>query len=354
MHSGWPRTEFQNLQITTCTAGALLVASYAGIAPDRVSPGVALDRAGPAGVLDMSREVIEVSQAANPVLAEARAVAASDPMADPLLNRDELQRDHQHMGPTHEAAQAYCPIQGAAAPNLRPYNQSGLDKNYLSCQPALVQSLPPEIGLIIDEAADLTGLDRSLMRRIAYIESSGNPKNITGSYKGLFQLSASEFQKYGGGNIFDPRDNARAAAFKLTEEIRGFLEQYGRNPTPTEIYLTHQQGIGGVANHLANPNGLAWHNMAATAEGRHKGDGWARVAIWGNVPSDLKWQFVSVDNLTSAQFIEVWRLRVEGQPHGPAPAATAASLPPPGILRSGTGFCSRRRACLVPRGANHG
>jgi hypothetical protein len=151
------------------------------------------------------------------------------------------------------------------------------------------------------------------MRRIAYIESSGDPKNITGSYKGLFQLSASEFQKYGDGDIFDPRDNARAAAFKLLDEVLGFIEQYGRKPTPTEIYLTHQQGVGGLANHLANPNGLAWQNMAATGEGRQKGEGWARRAIWGNVPSDVQWQFGSVDNLTSAQFIDIWSRRVEAQ-----------------------------------------
>jgi len=225
--------------------------------------------------------------------------------------------------PTRAAAQAYCPIEETAAPNLTGHNQS-VDLNELARSSAPFQPLPPGIGVIIDEAADIVGLDRSLMRTIAYVESSGNPKNVTGSYKGLFQLSNSEFHKYGGGNIFDPRDNARAAAFKLMEEVLGFLERCARNPTPTEIYLTHQQGMQGLANHLANPNGMAWQNMAVTAEGQQKGEGWARKAIWGNVPSDLKWQFVSVDSLTSAQFIEVWRRRVERQPHGQVSAAIAA------------------------------
>jgi hypothetical protein len=258
--------------------------------------------------------------------------------SDSSLDRDEVPKDRQPVTPTRAAAQAYCPIEETAAPNLTGYNQS-VDLNELARCSAPVQPLPPGIGVIIDEAADVVGLDRSLMRTIAYIESSGNPKNVTGSYKGLFQLSASEFQKYGGGNISDPRDNARAAAFKLTEEMLGFLERYGRNPTPTEIYLTHQQGVHGLANHLANPNGMAWQNMAATAEGQQKGEGWARKAIWGNVPSDLKWQFGSVDNLTSAQFIEVWRRRVERQPHGQASAAIAA-----------IGCCSPRHACLLAVG----
>ena len=94
--------------------------------------------------------------------------------------------------------------------------------------------------------------------------------------------------------------------------------------------------------------------MAATAEGQQKGEGWARTAIWGNVPSDLKWQFVSVDNLTSAQFIEVWRRRVEGQPHGQTSAAIAESLPSGQILRSGIGCCSPPRACLVAVGGAGG
>jgi hypothetical protein len=43
------------------------------------------------------------------------------------------------------------------------------------------------------------------MRAIRGIESSGNPNAITGKYKGLYQLSDSEFSRYGGrGSIFDP------------------------------------------------------------------------------------------------------------------------------------------------------
>ena len=31
--------------------------------------------------------------------------------------------------------------------------------------------------------------------------------------------------------------------------------------------------------------------MYSTAEGQRKGPGWAKLAIWGNVPNDLKAQF---------------------------------------------------------------
>ena len=51
-----------------------------------------------------------------------------------------------------------------------------------------------------------------MMMSIAKVESDFDPRVRTGSYKGLFQLSDYEFQKYGDGSIWDARDNARAAA----------------------------------------------------------------------------------------------------------------------------------------------
>jgi hypothetical protein len=164
----------------------------------------------------------------------------------------------------------------------------------------------------IDSAAAAWGVDPQLMRRIAHIESSGNPFARTGSYKGLFQLSDDEFNKYGGGDIFSAADNSNAAARKLAAESSAFRQQYGRDPTATDIYLTHQQGQGGYAAHTSNPDQPAWRSMLSTGEGRQKGEAWAKKAIWGNVPDNLKAQYGSVDNITSQQFIDLWRNKVEG------------------------------------------
>ena len=57
----------------------------------------------------------------------------------------------------------------------------------------------------IKRAADVFGLDFSFMMA-AKIESDFDPKQRTGSYIGLFQLSRSEFRKYGSGDITSPRD----------------------------------------------------------------------------------------------------------------------------------------------------
>ena len=58
----------------------------------------------------------------------------------------------------------------------------------------------------IKRAADVFGLDFSFMMAVAKIESDFDPKQRTGSYIGLFQLSRSEFRKYGSGDITSPRE----------------------------------------------------------------------------------------------------------------------------------------------------
>jgi hypothetical protein len=51
--------------------------------------------------------------------------------------------------------------------------------------------------------------------------------------------------------------------------------------------------------------------MYLTTEGQEKGEKWARKAIWGNVPSDLKNKIKGgLAALTSGQFIALWTERV--------------------------------------------
>ena len=89
--------------------------------------------------------------------------------------------------------------------------------------------------------------------------------------------------------------------------------------------MAHQQGAGGAAAHLSNPNQPAWKSMASTAEGQQKGEAWAKQAIWGNVPDDLKARYGSVDNMTSKQFTDMWKER--GAQHGLTDAPTTAAAP---------------------------
>lgn len=169
----------------------------------------------------------------------------------------------------------------------------------------------PEVEAAIARAAARHGVPEERLRGFARIESGGDPRNVTGSYRGLYQLGPDEWKRYGGGaDIFDPAANADAAARKLNDEAARFKSKYGRDPTTHELYMVHQQGEGGTAAHLANPDKPAWQNMLSTGEGRQKGEGWARQAVWGNVPADVRAKYGSVDNLTSAQFFDLWRDKV--------------------------------------------
>ena len=81
------------------------------------------------------------------------------------------------------------------------------------------------------------------MEAVAKIEFDFDPKQRTGSYIGLFQLSRSEFRKYGSGDITSPRDNAVAAAYKLVTEAKLFELHTHREPTVSDLYLNSSTGM---------------------------------------------------------------------------------------------------------------
>jgi hypothetical protein len=176
---------------------------------------------------------------------------------------------------------------------------------------ATMKGLP--IGTPVEEirrASDAFGLDFSFMKAVAKIESGFNPKQRTGSYIGLFQLSNYEFKRYGSGNITDPRDNAIAGAYKFATEALLFEFGTGRKPTFSDLYLIHQQGWQGAAEHVSHPKRIAWKSMCATEEGKEKGERWCKRAIWGNTLPAIKQAWKSVDKLTSAAFVGMWQQRV--------------------------------------------
>ena len=162
----------------------------------------------------------------------------------------------------------------------------------------------------IKRASDAFGLDFNFMKAVARIESGFDPKQHTGSYIGLFQLSKYEFNKFGSGQILDSRDNAIAAAYKVITE--GILFEWVTQKTPTlsDLYLIHQQGWEGAAEHISQPDRIAWKSMCATSEGREKGEKWCKRAIWRNTLPAVKDAWKSVDKLTSGAFVGMWRERV--------------------------------------------
>ena len=162
----------------------------------------------------------------------------------------------------------------------------------------------------IKRASDAFGLDFNFMKAVAKIEFGFDPKQRTGSYVGLFQLSKYEFNKFGSGQIFDSRDNAVAAAYKVITEGILFEWVTHKKPTLSDLYLIHQQGWEGAAEHISQPDRIAWKSMCATGEGRQKGEKWCKRAIWRNTLPAFKDAWKSVDKLTSGAFVGMWRERV--------------------------------------------
>jgi hypothetical protein len=162
----------------------------------------------------------------------------------------------------------------------------------------------------IKHAAAAFGLDYNFMKAVAKIESDFNPKERTGSYIGLFQLSKSEFREYGSGDIYNPRDNAVAAAYKFITEAALFEVVTQKKATFSDLYLIHQQGWQGAAQHVSHPDRVAWQSMCATDEGEQKGEHWCKRAIWGNTLPAVKKEWKSVDRLTSGAFVAMWRDRM--------------------------------------------
>jgi hypothetical protein len=170
------------------------------------------------------------------------------------------------------------------------------------------------VGTPIEEikrASDAFGLDFNFMKAVAKIESDFDPKQRTGSYVGLFQLSNYEFAEYGSGDILNARDNAIAAAYKFTTAATLFELKTHKKATISDLYLIHQQGTRGAEEHVNHPDSIAWKSMCATDEGKQKGEKWCKRAIWSNTLPEIKHVWKTVDNLTSGAFVKMWQQQVD-------------------------------------------
>jgi hypothetical protein len=201
------------------------------------------------------------------------------------------------------------------------------------------KTFAPTSSAAIQNTAARYGIDAGTLGRTVQIESGGNPRRQTGSYKGLMQLSQSEFDKYKPtptASIWNAQDNLEAGAAKMKADGALFAANFGRQPSGFDSYMIHQQGLAGYSSHLANPEAPAWQNMLSTGEGRQKGEAWAKAAIWGNIPDQYKAGFGNVNNVTSRDFIAMWAAKYGGGavptfggPQGGPSAAEAAPAPQP-------------------------
>jgi hypothetical protein len=192
------------------------------------------------------------------------------------------------------------------------YSEVPPDRNPADTLRESLKDVP--VGTPVEEikrASDAFELDFNFMKAVAKIESDFDPKQRTGSYVGLFQLSNSEFAQYGSGDILNARDNAIAAAYKFATAATLFELNTHKKATISDLYLIHQQGTQGAEEHVNHPDSIAWKSMCATDEGKQKGEKWCKRAIWGNTLPEIKHVWKTVDNLTSGAFVKMWQQQVD-------------------------------------------
>lgn len=109
--------------------------------------------------------------------------------------------------------------------------------------------------------------DRQLMYHMAKKESGGRSDAVSSTgAKGLFQFTKGTGKKYG---LLGPQGDLRGddikntqAAVKLLEDNRAVLRKaLGREPTPSEAYLAHQQGAGTAAKMLTGTGNAPANNL---------------------------------------------------------------------------------------------
>ena len=301
----------------TCIVSAMtftgMIHQVGGNTPGATVPNAMLEAAGSAetpGAPALSAAVPEASAADSGPSLMAQAEIGDDSIETKSV--DLGHHDVAQPGPTTRNASNSAPVTQDFR-YLIYYVWSELPPAEKPAEIVLKSLKDIPVGTPVEEikrASDAFGLDFHFMKAVAKIESGFDPKQRTGSYIGLFQLSKYEFNKFGSGPILDPRDNAIAAAYKVITEGILFEWVTHRKPDLNDLYLIHQQGWEGAAEHISQPDRIAWKSMCATSEGREKREKWCKRAIWGNTLPAIKAAWKSVDKLTSGAFVGMWRERV--------------------------------------------
>jgi peptidoglycan hydrolase-like protein with peptidoglycan-binding domain len=180
-----------------------------------------------------------------------------------------------------------------------------------------------DIQKIITDAADKYEVPTEALMAIASIESNFDPlaDNPRSSAGGLFQFVDRTAKGMGLTDRYDPVAAADAAARMTATNIKSLRKTLGREPTTGELYLAHQQGLGGARALLANPNETALTVLTRVYRGRKDRAMAALVQNGGNV------------SMTAGEFAGKWTSKGD---------AAVGRLPGDSSSRGGAAYTSSR------------
>lgn len=185
-------------------------------------------------------------------------------------------------------------------------------------QPAVPLSLASlgDLAPSITSASQRHGVDPAYLSRTAMLESGGrtDAANPNSSARGPWQFTRATAGQYGLTDPTDPNASADAAARLTLDNRRVLAQNLGREPTPAELYLAHQQGATGATRLLSNPDAPVESVIGPDA-----------ARLNGARPG-----------MTAGQFAQMWMQRYDGNGSGatlPTNAQlTQGALPQPGSL----------------------
>lgn len=227
-----------------------------------------------------------------------------------LGNFDAARKDAKEEAATNALIGAFDQSQGIKAPMLggSVAPASAPQGAMAPAQAAMKPMSSSEYGDIFARKEAELGLPPGYLQRTAAVESSMNPnaKNPNSSAGGLFQFIDSTAKQYGLANKFDPVAATDAAARLAADNKKILTSALGREPTAGELYLAHQQGAGGAAKMLSNPNAPAEAVVGSEAARLNGGAG-----------------------LTAGQFAQKWISKIDGGERPVQMAQAAPSSPAP-------------------------